>query len=178
MKSNFKTYLWTSINVIAGILTGSIVVVFFCYKQGFNSGLLLLWSFGYLVAGAILGFIFSVPKIISGNPGPQPEASLDSTSIKRTIEQNNNLTQVSDWLTKVLIGAGLVELKEIPGFVLHVAEVMGEGVRSVSTKLPAHDSATLISAAVILYFTCWGFISGYVVMKLVLTNQFADSNIG
>lgn len=169
-------YLWTSINVISGVAVGIAAVGIACGSQDFSFGLMMIWSIAYIVIGAILGFIFSVPKIISGN---QPSQNVDPAIInivaKRTIEQNNNLTQVSDWLTKVLIGAGLVELKEIPAFVLHVAEVMGQGIRKMPAKLPAHDAATILSVAVILFFTCWGFISGYIVMKLVLTNKFADS---
>ena len=85
-------------------------------------------------------------------------------------QENTNLTQISDWLTKVLIGAGLVQLREIPHLIYHVAQVTGKGIARATVL---NDAATISCAAIIMYFITWGFISGYLVMKLVLTEQFA-----
>ena len=136
-----------------------------------------MWFFAYLVIGALIGFIFSVPKIISENsPIPTGDKLNLIAAQKKRVEENTNLTQISDWLTKILIGAGLVQLKEAPGFVLHVAKVMAQGVRLVPVEMNIIDSAAIMCAAIILFFLTWGFISGYLVMKLVLTEQFAGSS--
>jgi len=72
--------------------------------------------------------------------------------VKTRYQENTNLTQISDWLTKILIGASLVELKEIPKFVYHVARVMGTGINN-SHYLK--EAASTTCAAIILYFvTC------------------------
>jgi len=34
---------------------------------------------------------------------------------------NTNLEQISDWLTKILVGVGLTQLREIPGQVQRLA---------------------------------------------------------
>ncbi len=31
------------------------------------------------------------------------------------MEINSNLVEVSDWLTKIIVGVGLIELKSLPG---------------------------------------------------------------
>lgn len=126
--------------------------------------------------GALTGFIFSIPKIISGNntaPVPTDPKNLNDPSTRNRIEENTNLTQISDWLTKVLIGPGLVQLKEVPKFVVHVERVMGLGIQKNTTI--SIETAISICAAIILYFVTRGFISGYLVMKLVLTERFATS---
>jgi hypothetical protein len=171
---NFLRYLWTSIWLGAGTLLGILFVLWFSINNSLNIGLLLLWSMAYLAIGGLLGFIFSVPKMISDNtPGNVSDTSVAMTaSIKTRYQENTNLTQISDWLTKVLIGASLVELKEILKFVYHVAHAMGKGIHRPGYLT---DAATITCAAIILYFITWGFISGYLVMKLVLTEQFAES---
>ncbi|MGA0560662.1 hypothetical protein ACO2Q8_28615 [Larkinella sp. VNQ87] len=171
--SNFLRYRWTSIWIIAGISIGLIFVVSFSFFEQFNYFLLLLWSSAYLVIGALIGFIFSVPKIVS-EPSQQPVA-LSAENRSRRVEENTNLTQISDWLTKILIGAGLVEIKDSPKFILQIGKVMGQGIRKTPNPLETIDAATTVSVAIILYFITWGFISGYLVMKLVLTDQFAEN---
>ena len=170
--SNFQRYRWTAIWIITGISVGLIFVVSFSFLEQLNYFLLLLWSCAYLVMGALVGFIFSVPKIVS-EPTQQP-LGVTTENRSNRIEENTNLTQISDWLTKILIGAGLVQIKDSPKFILHIAKVMGQGIR----KMPSHnietiDAATTVSVAIILYFITWGFISGYLIMKLILTEQFA-----
>ena len=138
-------YRWTCIWVCAGILIGIVLVMIFCCSEKLNIGSSLLWSFAYLVMGGLLGFIFSVPKIISDSHVPSPQAGAAEMAIaKNRIEENTNLTQVSDWLTKVLIGAGLVQLKEIPKFILYLSKVMAQGIRSSSVVLNTVDSATIM----------------------------------
>jgi hypothetical protein len=58
--------------------------------------------------GAIFGFIFGIPRTLTSDDGATDKG------LRSRIVPNTNLEQVSDWLTKILIGATLVELKSIP----------------------------------------------------------------
>jgi hypothetical protein len=176
-KNRLHKYLWTSFNLGTGVIVGVTLVIIFSISQKINAASPLLWSFAYYVIGGLLGFIFSVPKIISDTPQVTNITSSQQRTLFKKVEENTNLTQISDWLTKILIGAGLVQLKEAPGFILKVARVMAEGLRKVAPKVETVDEFTIFCAAIILFFLTWGFISGYIVMKLVLTEQFADSDI-
>jgi len=185
--SNYLRYLWTTIWLGAGVLLGSGFIIWFAVTDNLHAGILLLWALAYLAIGGLIGFIFSVPKIMTEG-STTPVVTIDpnqagnatgkkttQTIVKATAQENTNLTQISDWLTKILIGAGLVQIKEVPGFIHHVAGIMGSGLltKPVTNTL---ETVTMMCAAIILYFLTWGFICGYLVMKLVLTEQFVDSN--
>jgi|GEM_PF-2355641 len=178
--NSYLRYKWTSLWLGLGTVLGVAYVCRLAIDAHLSVGLMLLWSFAYLVIGALLGFIFSVPKLISDSPVTDGTASLSpSQSVRARYQENTNLTQISDWLAKVLIGASLVQMKEIPLFVYKVAGKMGAGARDVACTAisPECISAhlTICCAGIIVYFLTWGFICGYLVMKLVLTEQFVDS---
>jgi hypothetical protein len=66
--------------------------------------------------GVLLGFIFGLPRSLTG-AGVEGvhESKKEPDSRRQRFISNTNLEQISDWLTKIIIGVGLVELKEIPG---------------------------------------------------------------
>jgi len=55
---------------------------------------------------------------------------------------------MSDWFTKILIGAGLVELKE--------ASYMANGIRTTCEPISKIDAPTIICAAIILFWSSLG----------------------
>jgi hypothetical protein len=77
--------------------------------------------------GVLLGSIFGLPRGLTG----AAEGTFTSVGI-RTIEENNqgagpptsrrfpdtNLEKITDWLTKILVGVGLVEIKSAPAVLL------------------------------------------------------------
>src|SRR5215467_1406061 len=75
--------------------------------------------------GALLGFIFGIPrspKVQAATQGATQPPSTPSGSSTSTAAQpddnrftpNTNLEEISDWLTKILVGAGLVQLAVLP----------------------------------------------------------------
>src|SRR5258708_423417 len=88
-----------------------------------NSALL---GAAFISIGALLGFIFGIPRVprsaASAAPQPQPAGGATgaaSTSAPpqddRRLTTNTNLEDISDWLTKILVGAGLAQLAVLPG---------------------------------------------------------------
>src|SRR5262245_15675629 len=84
------------------------------------------------IVGALFGFLFGLPRSIDDiepldadavKPGAGAEASVEqaaapakaaeASAFRRSARSNNNLLEISDWLTKVIVGAGLVGLKDI-----------------------------------------------------------------
>jgi hypothetical protein len=69
------------------------------------------------LVGGLLGFLFGIPRTVQGTgastSGPQYDA-------------NTNLEQVSDWLTKILVGVGLVQI----GRALPALGKLAEGMKS------------------------------------------------
>jgi hypothetical protein len=65
----------------------------------------LLAAFAASAVGGMIGFLFGVPK------GPS-----DSNDQQRSgfyYRPNTNLEQVSDWLTKIIVGVGLIQFRAI-----------------------------------------------------------------
>jgi len=73
-----------------------------------------------LLSGLWLGFIFAIPRV--GEPkGGKTTAQAQGAHLPASTPQdglapfNANLVEISDWLTKIVVGVGLVELHAIPG---------------------------------------------------------------
>lgn len=82
--------------------------------------------------GALLGFLSGIPRtpqIVNVNPtvvaapgdesGPNRPAgewqsTLSSSSVTQSGERESNLEQISDWVTKLLVGGSLTQLHNIP----------------------------------------------------------------
>ena len=133
-------------------------------------GLSLLWALAFMVVGMFLGFIFCVPRTLKAE---RKENEGDSSNQPRgLLDINTNLTEISDWLTKIIVGVGLVEMKEIPAAVNHLA-----GTIAGTLKMPnASIDATGVADAVIVVFTLLGFLLGYLATRLYLTPLFATAD--
>jgi len=106
--------------ILAGVLfVSGIATQVIIWKDtiSFNQNLLsFLNSFGTLLlvsgasfsGGGLLGFMFGIPRMITN------QNSSDSIISGRAISQNDNLVQISDWLTKIIVGVGLTQLYNIP----------------------------------------------------------------
>ncbi len=78
-----------------------------------------------------------------------------------------NLDDVSDWLTKIVVGVGLVELRKIPGTIYHYSVLIAGSDQQV---------APLISA-VIVYFTVLGFMTGYLTTRMFFERAFRIADL-
>jgi len=136
------------------LVAGSLAAVFVAAgTEGGTAGDGLRWAL-YMVSvawvGAILGLIFAIPRARPDYIAEPSERYL----------ANSNLEQISDWLTKLLVGAGLVELTNVPGGLRSLGDYLGEGM-----GVP-NSSAFAVSAVV--YGTGLGFAAGYLWTRLRL----------
>lgn len=103
--------------------------------------------------GALLGFLFGIPKTLVGGHGVT------------TLAQNTNLEQVSDWLTKILVGVGLTQLGKLNEGLPKIGEYFAVANR---------PSATL---AIILNWGVAGFLVGYLLTRLFFVGAFAQAEV-
>lgn len=112
-------------------------------------GLAYLWAMGCIAAGALIGFLFGVPR---ANPAAATGQFL----------HNTNVEAVSDWLTKILVGVSLVNLQAIGAFVDRQAGELG----------PALAAPKAFATGLIVYFFVIGLIQGYILTRMFLPRQF------
>lgn len=152
---NLNNTLW--LGFIAGII--SVIGYPFTTNAGWKMLFLsfLLAAASY-VCGFFLGFLFGIPKRVS-----------DTQTVYNL---NTNLVDISDWLTKIIIGLGLVEIKTIPGYLENI------GVY-IQKATGGDDSVKIFSVCCIVYFSIFGLYYGYNYMRLFLSGQFkeADDNL-
>ncbi len=106
--------------------------------------LLCMFSFASVTIGGLVGFIFGIPRTVESSPTAGHNA--------RTTAPNTNLEQISDWLTKLLVGATLTQLGNIPSAATALfsgmADAMGTGA-----------SGKAFAGGLVIYSTGVGFVT-------------------
>jgi 4-amino-4-deoxy-L-arabinose transferase-like glycosyltransferase len=111
-------------------------------------------GYGALVAGAffiggvLLGYLF----------GLRPADSSQSQSSNSPTPPHTNLEEIADWLTKLFLGAGLVELTRMKGPVEQLAVFMAHGVDAPHHEDPGSPA---IAFAIMSFFSASGLLYGY-----------------
>lgn len=116
----------------------------------------------FLMSGLLLGFIFGY----AGKQKPKPESPplsppLSPPNQTETPSQDisTNLEQISEWLTKVIVGAGLTQLASMPTFLKKFGEY-------VKPRLGNLSGGEIFAVGLLLYFFTCGFLSGYLLTRL------------
>jgi uncharacterized membrane protein len=116
-------------------------------------GLAYLWAMGCIAAGALIGFLFGVPR---ANPA----------AVTGRYLHNTNVEAVSDWLTKIVVGVSLVNLQSIGAFVDRLAAQLA----------PALATPPAFATGLIAYFFLVGIIQGYILTRMFMPRQlFGDT---
>lgn len=144
----------------------------------------------FLLAGFLLGFVFGIPRISkdsgtqtsSGQPlaepsqGQAPSLSSVQKSPYSVVEPNSNLVEISDWLTKIIVGVGLVQLNKIPAKIQDLTAYIGNGLRDCDSHV-CKQSSEALALGIIIFFFCAGFLIGYLWARLYLQRAFTDLSL-
>jgi hypothetical protein len=121
-------------------------------------------------AGALFGFVFGIPRTLdpAGRAAvvtatSQGGAGAASNAI---MAANTNLERISDWLTTLLIGATLVQIKDI------AAWIGGLGRGLLQGGANANDA---IIPVIVIYFFTLAFLGVYLITRLYLTSAFVQT---
>lgn len=120
----FAWYFYLGLAALIGLFSLAIGVQVTVAKQlaeGFQAFLLtggvsLVVVTAATSVGCLLGFLFGIPRSLQGSA---PTAGADagaaeprsSASVARAFMSNTSLEEISDWLTKIIIGLGLVQFQ-------------------------------------------------------------------
>jgi hypothetical protein len=120
--------------------------------------------------GGLVGFLFGIPR--TANQTADGNATTDKQAKTARYNANTNLEQISDWLTKILVGAGLTQITEIPRFFTRLAQYLKAHISH-----PQLDEGIIL--VLIVYFLICGFLFGYLLTRMYLATVFstADSSM-
>jgi hypothetical protein len=115
------------------------------------------------VVGGLVGFLFGIPKTVapkdSANGGAQTE-----------FLGNTNLEQVSDWLTKILVGVGLVQLARAPSGLSHLAQ-------SLKSPLGDQASSAAFGLSLCIAYAGLGFLFMYLWARVRFLGELRDADL-
>ncbi len=161
------------------MLVGLLCIVIYAAEAGFKGGFFSIVGVGILLAGAsaffggALGFLFGIPRTLqqdapSSNPEGDPTAAkVSSPGIN--YRANTNLEQISDWLTKILVGVGLTQIREIRDGLSALAAFAGQG-------LGPHSDTQVLAFAILSYFAVIGFLFGFLWTRLFLAGALREAD--
>lgn len=141
---------------------------------------ILLWCIATLAVGATLGFLFGIPKSGSLARRPDGNAAPDQTGQPppdnpdprgTNGRANTNLEEVSDWLTKIVVGLTLVHWESIRNDVTTISGHMA----ATFAPAPTDADRSFAMALVVGFFTL-GFLFGYLYTRMFLQGAFARSD--
>ena len=147
-------------------LAGLLVVGTFSFQSAAPGERVRTIALGLLLAvasclvGAVLGFVFGIPRAVQEGASAD-KASAPDTAVKKrpSYRANTNLERISDWLATIIVGVGLTELKELPAHLKSLAEFVTPG-------LGGSQAATVAAAVIVVYYTIGGFLLGYLWTRL------------
>jgi len=128
-----------------------------------------------LLVGALIGFLFGIPRAAREGefvrvPSGVGERGADGAGRGTAYGPNTNLEQISDWLTKILVGVSLIQLKEIGSsmqrLISYLAPAMGN----------SPGSGPFVLGLLVYYVAC-GFLGGYLWTRLFLPGQLRDADL-
>ena len=176
--------------IVSHVIFGLVLVAFATTSRP----LAMLWAGTCALIGSTVGFLFGIPRTLQGNPVLRQDTLINSKSIedhghKETssearaekvlpatsaatgndyqLKVNTNLEQISDWLTKILVGVGLTQLHHLPEQLMRAATFVAKGLNSGPNGPPI-----VFALALIIYFHVLGFLSGYLCTRLFLQPAF------
>ena len=83
---------------------------------------------------------------------------------------NTSLEQISDWLTKILVGVGLTQIGQVPTIYGQIATFFGPAIGG--------DIGGTVAVCLTIFFPIVGFMIGYLWTRLYLGEELVLADTG
>jgi len=124
-------------------------------------GISSLIAIATFLSGLLIGFIFGIPRIIPHKskladvnnynaPVPKNELHLNDD----LYSDNSNLEQISDWLTTIIVGLGLINLTQVPAALQQFSGY-------IEPALGGSPSGGIFGTFILISYSLDGFLIGY-----------------
>jgi hypothetical protein len=146
---------WLAFLALAMLLGGTAWIWIYAFStRGSHCsyiGVGMLTAMAALLTGFFAGFLVGVPKVVSSG---QVHVAIGAFS------PSTNLAEISDWLTKLLLGAGLVSLTHLGRPIGKLIDDVASGLHSQASQASTIQAAKVVAGAAMLGFAVLG---GYIV---------------
>lgn len=142
-------------------LVGAVILVLAAWNSPARLQLIAvgaLLGLAAFVTGGLGGFLFAFSRY-----GTPPTAS--------GYTPNTNLEQVSDWLTKILVGIGLVQAGTI-------ARAFSALLTRASLEIDGSTGHRVLLGGILVFAVVPGFVTGYVQARVALPRWFKTADGG
>lgn len=160
--SPLRTYRGMLLATVIVPLIGGLLVVLHGLSQPNSTAVMafgLLVALAALIVGGLGGFLFGIPRAL--------QRSDDASTGKPGYAVNTNLEQISDWLTKILVGVGLVQLGQVPHGIARLSNTLAPALGGASWS-------PIAAGVILVLFSTWGFFLGYLLTRTYLTAALRD----
>ncbi len=132
-----------------------------------------------LLIGTLVGFLFGIPRSLEKLEPPNEdkrEGADEKLSTEPRVETaryrpNTNLEDISDWLTKILVGVGLTQLGSIRAALRGIGQL-------IAPALGGFQSSEVFALGGLLYFSTCGFFIGFLWARLTLPRLYLEADLG
>lgn len=154
-------FVFLTIVTISLIISGGNGAAFFT-----NAALSVMISLAAMFVGGITGFIFGIPRRAQ-------KLQHGSSTVERAdhADQHTNLEDISDWLTKIIVIVGLINIQDIPGFYERISTTLTKGFVTSAYQATLYPYV----GCLILYCSLLGFFGAYVFTRNVFRSQKRDA---
>ena len=157
---------WLAFLGIAAPVGGTAwIAVYSFYTPGSHPtylGVGVLASLAAFVAGCFVGFLLGIPRAVSSGELRQNQSAAAAAG-SSGLGASSNLAEISDWLTKLVLGAGLVELTRLGGPVGRLIDNVATGLHASGASAASVQTAKVMAGAIIFGYVIMGLLDGYIV---------------
>jgi hypothetical protein len=121
--------------------------------------------------GGLLGFLFGIPRTLQDGDSQDAGVLRHENGAPSAYLPNTNLEQISDWLTKILVGVGLTQIAAISAWFASVSSVAAAG-------LGGSEAGRVVASTIIVFFAVCGFLFGFLWTRLFLPSALHDADFG
>ncbi len=160
-----KQFAWIALPCLFGLMFYAVAL-----RKDFFAivGTGIIVAIAALILGVLVGFLFGVPK--SGQQAPNKDDDNHGGGPPRStrppdppgqsgLRRNTNIEEISDWLTKIIVGLGIYELKEVPGKLQQLSAFL-------SPAFGGGPGSGPLAVVLALAFASTGFLLGYLITVL------------
>jgi hypothetical protein len=167
--------------LLVAMALGFLGIILYALQSPNSAKFVSFAAIGIMVAGAsvligsLLGFLFGIPRTLQQDAPVEiarnnAADSAEDDERPANYRANTNLEQISDWLTKILVGVGLTQITVIPGKLHEISNAVASGLDNT-------DGNRVFAIAVILFFAICGFLFGYLWTRLFLPGAFRQADL-